>query len=124
MCLGDHACQHFGNAGRIAHLFLIGDHVFEQFHLFDFLKAPLPNGLVGRLRCDQQQWRMVPVSRFDGCDKVGDAGAVLRDHHRHLAGGARVPIGHHAGRAFVGTIPEVNASFRETGPKSASWLIR
>ncbi len=54
MRLQDHAVQHLGDAGRVADLFLIGDHVLEERHLFDFLKAALADGLVGGLRRDQQ----------------------------------------------------------------------
>jgi hypothetical protein len=42
-------------------------------------------------------------------DEIGDAGAVLSDHHSHLAGGARVAIGHHAARAFMRAVPESDA---------------
>jgi hypothetical protein len=97
LALEDHAVQHLGHAGRVAHLFLVGDHVLEQLHLLDFLEAALADGLVGRLRRDQQQRRVVPVGGLHGGDEIGDAGAVLGDHHRHLAGGAGVAVGHHAG---------------------------
>jgi hypothetical protein len=36
----------------------------NSFHLLDFLEAALPHGLVGRLRRDQQQRRVVPVGGF------------------------------------------------------------
>ena len=93
--LQDHAVQHFGHAGGVTHLFLIANHVLEKGHLLNFLEAALTDGLVGRLRGDQQKRRVVPVSGFHGGHKVGDAGAVLSDHHRHLAAGAGVAIGHH-----------------------------
>ena len=111
--LQDHAVQYFGHARRIADLFLIGDHVLEQFHLLDFLKAALTDGLVGRLRRDQQQRRVVPVGGFHRRHEVGDARAVLRHHHRHLARRAGKAVGHHAAVAFVGDVPELDARLRE-----------
>ncbi len=57
--------------------------------------------------------RVVPVGGFHGGHEVGDAGAVLRDHHRHFAGGAGVAVGHHAGRAFMRAVPELDPGVRE-----------
>ena len=109
----DHAIEHLGHAGRIAHLFLVGDHVLEQFHLLDFLETALPDGLVRGLRRDQQKRCVVPVCGLHRRHEVGDAGAILRNHHRHLAGGAGVAICHHATRSFMGAVPEGDPRFRE-----------
>ena len=109
----DDAVEDFGDAVGIAHLFLIADHVLEQRHLLDFLEAALADGAVGGLRRHQQQRRVVPVGGFHGGDEVGDAGTVLGDHHRHLAGGPGVAIGHHAARALVGAIEEGDAGLGE-----------
>ena len=54
LCLRDHARQNFNNTCRVADFFLIGNHVFEQLHLLNFLEATLTDGLVGSLRRDQQ----------------------------------------------------------------------
>ena len=56
---------------------------------------------------------MVPIRCFHGCYEVCDARAVLRDHHRHFAGGAGVAVSHHAAGCFVGAVPESNACIRE-----------
>ncbi len=104
--LHDDAVQRLGDAGRIAHFFLIGDHVLEEGHLLNFLETALTDGFVRGLRRDQQQRRVVPVSGFDRRHEVGDAGAVLGDHHRHLAGGACVSVGHHASVTLMRRVPE------------------
>ncbi len=52
---------------------------------------------------------MVPIRGFDGRDEVGDAGAVLGDHHRHLAGRAGVAVGHHPGVALMRAVPECDS---------------
>ena len=111
--LQDHAVQRLGDAGRIANLFLIGNHVLEQGHLLDFLEAALTDGLVGGLRRDQQQRGVVPVGGLDRCHEIGDARTVLGDHHRHLAGGAGEAVGHHAGVALMCRVPEGDACLRE-----------
>ena len=111
--LRDHAVQHFGDARGIAHLFLVADHVGEQRHLRHFLEAALANRLVGGLRRDEQQRRVVPIGGFYRGDEAGDAGTVLRDRHRHFAGRPRIAIGHHASVGFVGAVPESNAGFRK-----------
>ena len=92
---------------------MIANHVFKQFHLFDFLKAALTDGLVRRLRCDQQHGRVVPISGFNRCDEVGDARTVLSDGHGHFAGRACVAVRDHAAGCFMGTIPELDARSRE-----------
>ena len=56
---------------------------------------------------------MVPVGGFDGGHEIGDAGAILGDHHAHLAGRARVPVGHHPARSFMGAIPEGDPGLRK-----------
>ena len=109
----DHAVEHLGHAGRIAHLLLVADHVLEQLHLLDLLEAALTDGAVGRLRGDQQERGVVPVGGLDRGDEVGDAGPVLGDGHRHPTGGTRVAVGHHAGVALVGAVPERDAGIRE-----------
>ena len=109
----DHPVQRFGDTGRVAHLFLIGDHILEQRHLFDFLKAALTDGLVRRLRCDQQQRGVIPIGGLDRRHEIGDPRAVLRHHHRHLAGGAGEAVSHHAGIAFMRRIPEGDARARK-----------
>jgi hypothetical protein len=77
--LHDHPVEHLGDARRVAHLFLVADHVLEQPHLLHFLEAALTDGLVGRLRRDQQQRGVVPVGGLHRRHEVGDAGAVLGD---------------------------------------------
>ena len=107
--LGDHAGQHLGHPARVADLFLIGHHVLEELHLLDFLEAALTDRLVCGLRRDEEERRVVPVGRLHGGDEVGDARAVLGDHHRHLAGRAGVAVGHEPGGALVGGVPEGDA---------------
>ncbi len=109
----DHPVQHLGHARWVAHFFLVADHVLEQRHLLDFLETALLDGLVRSLRRHQQHRRVVPVGGLDGGDEVGDAGPVLRDGHAHLAGGAGVAVGAHAGVAFVGTVPELDTGCGE-----------
>jgi hypothetical protein len=109
----DDAVQHLGDARGIAHLFLIGNHVLEQCHLLDLLEAPHADGLVRRLRRDQQQRCVVPIGGFHSRHKVGDPRPVLGDHHRHLARSAGVTIRHHPARAFMGAIPEGDPCARE-----------
>ena len=118
--LRDHARQNLGHAGGVAHLLLVGDHVLEQLHLLDLLEAALTDGLVGGLGRHEEERRVVPVGGLHGGDEVGDARPVLGDHHRHLAGGAGVAVGHHPGRALVRAIPEGDARLRGTGRRSAS----
>ncbi len=117
--LADHAVQHLGDADRIAHLLLVADHVAEQRHLLDFLEAALADGPVGRLRRHQQHRRVVPVGGLDGGDEARDAGSVLGDRHRHLAGRARVAVADQAAVGLVRDVPEGDAGLRETGRRSA-----
>ena len=56
---------------------------------------------------------MVPVRGLDRGHEVRDAGAVLADAHRDLAGGAGVPVAHEAGVALVGDVPEGDPGLRE-----------
>ncbi len=56
---------------------------------------------------------MVPVSGFHRGDKTGNAGAVLRDSHRYLSGGARVAVADQSAIGFVRYIPECNPGFGE-----------
>ena len=109
----DDAVQYFGHAGWIQNLFLVADHIFENGHLRHFLESTLAHRLVGGLRRHQQERRMVPVRRLDRRYEVGDTGAVLSHHHRHLAGRARVAVRHHAGVAFVRAVPECDPGLRE-----------
>ncbi len=109
----DHPVQHLGHARGIAHLFLIGDHVLEQGHLFHFLKPAHADRLVGGLRRHQQQRCVVPVGRLDRCHEIGDPRPVLRNHHAHLAGRPRVAIGHHPAAALMRAIPELDPGFRK-----------
>ena len=109
----DDAVQHFGNARGVAHLFLVADHLLEQSHLVDFLEAALPDRLVRRLRRDEQHRRVVPVGGLDRGDEAGHARPVLRDRHRHLAGGARVAVADQRGIGLVGAVPEGDAGLRE-----------
>ena len=111
--LRNHAGQNFGDARWVTDFFLVGNHVFEQFHLLNFLEATLTDGFVRCLWRDQQKRCVVPVGCFDSGHKVGDAGAVLRDHHRHFARGAGVAVCHHASGAFVGAVPEGDPSCGE-----------
>jgi hypothetical protein len=99
---------------RIAHLFLIADHVLEQRHLLHFLEAALADGAVGRLRRHQQQRRVVPVGGLHGGDEVGDARvpfwAIIMPPEpswAHLAGRQRgEAVRHHAaGMLFSGRSP-------------------
>ena len=90
--LGNDACQNFGNTGRVADFFLIGDHIFEQFHLFNFLETTLADCFVGCLWCNQQQRRVVPIGCFNRSHKVCNAWSVLCDHHRHFTGRACVTV--------------------------------
>ena len=105
----DDAIQYFGHACRVPDFLLITNHVLEQGHLFDLLKTALANGLVCRLRRDQQHWCMVPVGTFYRGNEIGDSRAILRNGHAHFPAGPGVAIGTHAGVAFVRTIPELNA---------------
>ena len=111
MCLHNHSVEDFSHSARVAHFFLVGNHIFEQFHLLNFLEATLTDCFVGSLRCDQKQRCMVPIGSFDRGDEIGDTRTVLRDHHGHFAGGAGVAIRHHASRPFMGTVPKHNSSF-------------
>jgi hypothetical protein len=111
--LEDHPVQDFGHARGIAHLLLIAHHVLEEGHLLDLLKAALADGLVGGLRCHQEQRRVVPVGGDDRRHHVGNAGAVLGDRHGHLARGPRVAVGAHPGVHLMGAIPEPDACGRE-----------
>ena len=109
----DDAVQNLRHPRRVAHLLLVADHLLEQLHLRDFLKPALPDRLVRGLRRHQQERRVVPVGGLDRGHEIGDAGAVLRDRHRHLAGGARVAVGAHAGIALMRAVPELDAGGRE-----------
>ena len=109
--LNDDPVEHFRDAGGMQHFFLVGNHLFKHGHLGDFLEATLAHGHVGCLGGHQQQRGVVPVSGFHRCHEVGDAGAVLGDHHGHLARGAGEPVGHHTGVAFMSDIPEGDACF-------------
>ncbi len=108
-CLLNHPVQHFGNAGRIAHFFLIADHFLEQRHLVHFLKAALTNGLVGSLWRDKQHGRVVPVGRLDSGHEAGHAGAILGNGHAHLAGHTRIAIADQRRIRLMRAIPEGNA---------------
>ena len=112
-CLCDHAGENFGHTRWIANLFLVGDHIFEQFHLFNFLEATLTDCFVRRLWCDQQKRSVVPIGCFNCCHKVGDTRAVLSDHHGHFACDACVAVRHHACAAFMRAIPEGDSSLWE-----------
>ncbi len=112
-CLLDDPVEDFGNAARIAHFLLVADHLLEHRHLVDFLEAALADGLVGRLRRDHEQRRMVPVGRLHRRDETGHTGAVLADRHRHCAGRPAEAVGHHAGIGLVGTVPEPDARLRK-----------
>jgi hypothetical protein len=111
--LHDHPVEHFGNARRVANLFLVADAIGKQPHLLHFLEAALTDGLVGRLRRDQEHRGVVPVGGLHRRDKAGDAGTVLGDGHGHLAGGADVTVTHQPGIGLVSTIPEGDAGLRE-----------
>ena len=113
MCLHNHTAENFDNPCWVTYFFLVSHHVFEQFHLFNFLESTLADCFVCGLWCDQQQWCVVPIGCFNSCHKIGNAWTVLRDHHRHFTRGACEAIGHHAGRAFMGTVPEHDPSFWE-----------
>ncbi|CAI8428282.1 MAG: Uncharacterised protein [Rhodospirillaceae bacterium] len=111
--LFDYPVQHFGDPRRVAHFFLVADHVLEQRHLLDFLEAALTDGLVRGLRGHQQQRGVVPVGGLDRGDEVGDARAVLRDRHGHLTGRTAVTVRRHPGVTLVRTVPELDPSLRE-----------
>jgi len=51
--------------------------------------------------------------RFDRRYEIGDARAVLRNHHRHFAGGAGKAVGHHTCITFMRGVPEGNTGLRE-----------
>mmetsp|Transcript_105534 Transcript_105534/g.251447 ORF Transcript_105534/g.251447 Transcript_105534/m.251447 type:complete len:250 (+) Transcript_105534:1111-1860(+) len=104
----DDPVQDFTDARRIADLLLVADGVLEHRHLLHFLEAALANGLVGGLGGHQQKWSVVPVGRLHRRHEVGDAGAVLRDHHRHLPCRSGVSVRHHACIALMGAIPELD----------------
>mmetsp|Transcript_89555 Transcript_89555/g.274200 ORF Transcript_89555/g.274200 Transcript_89555/m.274200 type:complete len:667 (+) Transcript_89555:426-2426(+) len=109
----DDAIQDLRDARRVTDLLLVADAIFEHGHLLDLLEPALADGLVGGLRRHEQQGRVVPVSRLHRRHEVGDAWAVLRDHHGHVSGDAAVPVGHHAGVALVGAVPELDPRGRE-----------
>ncbi len=105
----DDAVENFRRARGVAHLFLVADHVAEQRHLLDFLEAALPDGLVRRLRRHQQHRRVIPVGGLDGGDEIGDARAILRNRHGHLAGRARIAVADEAAIGLVRNVPESDA---------------
>ena len=113
MGLFDDTVQYLCNPRRVTDLFLITDEILKDCHLLDFLKAALTDGLVGRLRRNKEQRRMIPVGRHHRSDKVCDSGAVLRDSHTHFSGGPRVTIGTHARVTFMRAVPEFNSRCRE-----------
>ena len=128
--LHDHAVKRLGNPARVADLFLIGDTIGKKVHLFHFLEAALTDGLVRRLRRDQQHRGVIPIGRLHRRHEVRDAGAVLRDHHAHLAGGAGIAVGHHPAGGFMGAVPELDARIRENvgdrhhgGPDNAKGIV-
>ena len=109
----DYAVQRFGNTRWVANLFLIGDHVAEERHLLDLLKAALTDGLVRRLRGHQQQRSVVPIGGFYRRHEVGNPRPILRHHHRHAPRRAGETIGHHAGVALMRAVVKGNPSRRE-----------
>ena len=111
--LHDYAVQRFCDTAWIADFFLVRNTVSEQVHLFHLLETTLADCLVRSLWRHEQNWCVVPVRCFHGCYEVCDARTVLRDHHRHFAGGAGVAVSHHAAGCFVGAVPESNACIRE-----------
>ena len=111
MRLHNDTVQNFCHPARVANFFLVGNHIFEQFHLFNFLEATLTDGFIGRLWCDQQQGGMVPIGGFHRGDEIGNARTVLCDHHGHFAGGAGVAIRHHSSGPFMGAVPKHDSSF-------------
>ena len=78
----DDAVEHFGNAVRVAHLFLMTDDAAKQRHLLGLLKAALTDRLVGGLRRHQQHQCVIPLDRFDRCDETVEARADLRKSRR------------------------------------------
>ena len=111
--LHNNAVQRFCDAGWVTYFFLVGNTVSEQVHLFHLLEAALTDCFVSGLWCNQKYRRVVPICCFNSSYEVGDAWAVLRDHHGHFAGGASETVSHHAARCFVGTVPESDARVRE-----------
>ena len=111
--LQNNTVQCLGNAGWVAHFFLIRNHVFKKGHLFNFLKPALTKCFVGGLRGDQKQRRMIPISGLHRGNKICDARAILCHHHRHFAGCAGKSISHHTGVTFMCRIPERDASLRK-----------
>ena len=111
--LEDNAVQDLGDAGGVADLLLVADHVAEQGHLLHLLEAALPDGPVRRLRRHQEHRGVIPVGRLDRGDEARDAGAVLGDGHGHLARGPRVAVGHQAAVGLVRHVPEGDAGLRE-----------
>ena len=81
-CLQDHTVEQFGNAARVAHLFLMTDDAAKQRHLLGLLKAALTDRRVGGWRRQQQHQCVIPIDRFDPCDEIGDAWTDLRKSRR------------------------------------------
>ena len=109
----DHPVEHLRHPGRVAHLFLVADHLLEQRHLRHFLESALADGLVGRLGGYEEHRGVVPVGGLHRGHEVGNPGAVLADAHRDLAGGAGVAVAHEAGVALVRDVPEGDPGLRE-----------
>mmetsp|Transcript_93442 Transcript_93442/g.288246 ORF Transcript_93442/g.288246 Transcript_93442/m.288246 type:complete len:209 (+) Transcript_93442:1240-1866(+) len=105
----NHAVQHLRDPRWIAELLLVTHAVLEHVQLLDLLEPPLADRLVGRLGRDQEQRRVVPIRGLHGRNEVGDPWTILSNHHGHIAGGAAVPVRHHAGVALVGAVPELDA---------------
>jgi hypothetical protein len=78
----DHAGQHLGDAGGVADLLLVGDHVAEQRHLLHLLEAALADGAVGGLRRHEEERRVVPVGGLHGVTRLvmpGPFWAIIMD---------------------------------------------
>ena len=73
--------QNFCHPAGVPDFFLITYHIFEKFHLLNFLKATLTHGLIGSLRSYEQDWRVIPVSGFHGGYKICNTGSILGNHH-------------------------------------------
>ena len=93
-------------SGDLRHPVLVGDvplilhELLEHGQLVGFLETTqaLPHG--AGLRGDHHDGAVGPERCCDRSDTVGDAGAVLADHHTVLAADPGIPVGH-VGRALL-----------------------
>mmetsp|Transcript_37958 Transcript_37958/g.101130 ORF Transcript_37958/g.101130 Transcript_37958/m.101130 type:complete len:210 (+) Transcript_37958:260-889(+) len=111
--LFDDTVQDLWDARRVSNLLLVAHAVLEHGHLLHLLETSLTNGLICCLGRHQQQRRVIPVGCLHWRHKVGDAWAVLGNHHGHPACHPAEAIGHHTRVVLMGAIPELHASSGE-----------